>query len=502
MEADKMNRALNTIKQIAVQKMKDENKANGRNQKFVMAAAYEKLPIAIPENVNEVAPVLDDVFLVVKEKIADEYGNSKKLMELYNIKGDLIITGEEGQRIKLDREILDDLILKEKQAIEEAGLQVAALNSLDQEGYIDTFFEILGKKLAVLNKEGEEKLRNSNERELLNESISKDPNELEPEAKVITEKEKSNERKKEEDIKAGVGASMNITVVKTMEIQDSLFFKNNPQLIGKEVVAVLDNKNNLRIAVNEGGVYKDAEGLTEYSDQAGRTKIIYEDTQPIEVKNTYGKVKSKTHDNMTYAATIDSMGHLGLVEQLQTKEAVLEESDKQISRNVQGEHTPISKINREGIGTDSVTVNTFNQSSTNKNANYYGNSNNKGGVADKISINTKHGDNPDHTMEEMSTATHERMHIALEKVKPIVEQKLRENNLEMTSKDEEKIKTDIEKSIENQNVVFCNEVVEIYSDAYVSEKIAEKNGKQKPEKEEYEKTLSGDAMRRRFGDGS
>ena len=295
---------------------------------------------------------------------------------------------------------------------------------------------------------------------------------------------------------------MNITVVKTMEIQDSLFFKNNPQLIGKEVVAVLDNKNNLRIAVNEGGVYKDAEGLTEYSDQAGRTKIIYEDTQPIEVKNTYGKVKSKTHDNMTYAATIDSMGHLGLVEQLQTKEAVLEESDKQISRNVQGEHTPISKINREGIGTDSVTVNTFNQSSTNKNANYYGNSNNKGGVADKISINTKHGDNPDHTMEEMSTATHERMHIALEKVKPIVEQKLRENNLEMTSKDEEKIKTDIEKSIENQNVVFCNEVVEIYSDAYVSEKIAEKNGKQKPEKEEYEKTLSGDAMRRRFGDGS
>ena len=155
MEADKMNRALNTIKQIAVQKMKDENKANGRNQKFVMAAAYEKLPIAIPENVNEVAPVLDDVFLVVKEKIADEYGNSKKLMELYNIKGELIITGEEGQRIKLDREILDDLILKEKQAIEEAGLQVAALNSLDQEGYIDTFFEILGKKLAVLNKEGE-----------------------------------------------------------------------------------------------------------------------------------------------------------------------------------------------------------------------------------------------------------------------------------------------------------------------------------------------------------
>ena len=80
------------------------------SERYLYSIPYKAIPITSPQRSNELPIILDDVILVVKEKIINQYSDTIKSFDLYNKDCQKIAEADQGELIKFDREIMDDLI--------------------------------------------------------------------------------------------------------------------------------------------------------------------------------------------------------------------------------------------------------------------------------------------------------------------------------------------------------------------------------------------------------
>ena len=346
---------------------------------------YKSLPITTASNENEVGFVLQDVVLVSKLKELPN-GEVVPVYELFGENGDKILETQDDGLMKFDREIFDDLIKDKIKAIEESGYEVA---SIDMDGKIDSFFEMINGKVIAINREQKERLDRGSNKEALRESIDGETANPELDEDKAKEPEKEQDKKDREQnerkIAEQVNQELGFSIHKMTKVDDPIFRMNNPQTRGTELYVALTHDDQVKFITMDGGTPKEAEGFQNSGRAAGRTTKIVHDQDMLgdnEI-NTYGEIYPTGHDNMRYSIEKGQYGEIKLVEQIRYDGYKMSETDKWISREVESKNTNYLDINREGAeNSDNITARTFNQASQNTDANKYGHSNNQGGLSE------------------------------------------------------------------------------------------------------------------------
>ena len=445
----------------------EENRAAER---YLYSISYKAIPITSPQKSNELPIILNDVILVVKEKIINQYSDTIKSFELYNNDCQKIAEADQGELIKFDREIMDDLIKDKIKAIEEAGYEVAGV---DEKSRIESYFEILGRKLVVMNEEQKERLDNSNNRRLALNKISKEN--IDPEEDKDKEKDFDNEME-EEQTRSKLKENLNIDVLKITKIRDNSFFENNPDIKTKNAYAVLTQDGQLVIVGENDRKFEKVDGFENSTDVSGRTTIARNDERELTEKNTYGSIDSTRNKDYRYTLELGDYGEIKLIEQRRLRNGHMVEKDKFISREIETNNTSIKDLNLEGNNnTKNITNRTFDANSTNLDANYYGKANGKGGVLEVGDTIKKHGHEVDFTMEGLSADESLRINEALE----MINEKLKERGVSLNSIEEQNLKESVKAYIGDSENVFCEETaIEYANDIEQTQKNREKIEKQ------------------------
>ena len=516
LDSEEFSEVLKQVKQQAIEKIRQ---SEVRNETLLYAVPYKEMPISVPKKSNEVPLILKDVIVVVKEMLIDRYGNTNRIDEMYDKNANLIGATDGNHKMelkredleKLDKEIFDDLIKQQIKAIEDAGMEVAGNDSLSSQGKIETYFEMVGRRLVILNEEQEQAFERSREHgegeQYLQDESRKN---ITP-----TEDEKALKNVEQEQARARLEQDLNVEISKATLIDDDLFFQNNPDIKSSYAYAVLTKTGEIQIVAEQDGKYRPVDGFKEATAEAGRADIIRNDEAEIETKNTYGAIESTKNADYRYALELGQYGEIKLLEQRRYHGATIEESDKWLTREVQTENTNFLDRNLEGNKRENIARNTFDAQSNNKDANSLGNSDNSGGISDKTKkINehmTAHGDG-DLTFEQLAASVEQRVNDAL----PKIENKLKEKGVEISDEEETEIKNDVQEKIEKNNVVFCDEVIEEYCDNFIEEKAKKEPEEDKDNKSlgreildeaegmllgKAERTLEGDALERRRSNG-
>lgn len=478
----------NIIKSVKQKVSADLNKkfeTTERNERLMYAIPYNSIPITAGKSDDEVALTLNNVILVVKEKKIDQYDSTERNYEIYDENAQKIAMTEDDGRIKFDREILDDLIKSQIKAIEDAGLIPAGADTLDDQGRIESYFEMINRTLVIMNKEQKQKYE---EAKLKGEGDKC--------LKDISERNMSPQKNKEvaknmeqEEAKNHLEQDLGIKVRKSTLIDDDLFFENNPDIKSQYVFAVLTDDEKLQIVAENNGKFEPVKGFEGSSNQSGRTSIIRNDEEKIETKNTYGSIKSTEHpDDIRYTAELGTYGEIKLLEQKRNTGASLEESDKWLSREVETQNTDFSERNLEGNTINNITRQSFSVEHGYNDDSHYLGTNKK--IKEINKHRNAHGD-VDFNFESLAESTSLKVNEAIEDIS----NKLKEKGSILNSKDEEKIRADLTNQIENSDIIYCDELIEQYTEEFI------KNKKQKDkvkENDSNEKEKTEDEGRNRL----
>ena len=119
-----MDGELNPMEKI-VQTVQSEFASRYRNEgnyrELVKAIQkYKSMPITNPSTEGEVSLVLDDVFLITKEKTLKN-GEKIPVYEVFDNNGTKVLETLDDGMIKFDKEIIDELIKDKVKIIEAAG---------------------------------------------------------------------------------------------------------------------------------------------------------------------------------------------------------------------------------------------------------------------------------------------------------------------------------------------------------------------------------------------
>lgn len=482
--------AINTVKQIKKEEIDAINsnyEANGIEEKLLYVAPYEEFNISVPENDNEAGLMLNDVFVVVKERL-DKGNGTNIFYDIYDQDGNKIGETDSSHRIKLDRDLLEDKINEQIKAIEGAGLGVAAIETLNAQGIIETYIEMIGRELVVLSKQDEEEFhkreRSGQGKKYLEQGVEKQTG----------VKENKKLQKDIENIQAReqLENDVDFKIHKMTRIDDDLFYRNNPDVKTRDAYVVLTDDKKVQIVAEENGKYKPVDGFENSTDESGRTNIARNDDVPMDTKNTYGAIYSKAHSNLRYTVAYGQNGEIDLVEQIgEIRGNKIEEVDRWNSREVKTEHTDFMHINREGSeNSKNHTERSFDMNSTNKDASVLRNGGD-GSQLDKAEAIKEHSDGKeDLTMEAVAQDESVRANDAYQKI----ENELKEREIELSSEDKEKIKDDVNKMVESDSIVFCDEVAKEYCDRF--EKYKESNEQKNNNKED--RNRLDEAFNRRF----
>lgn len=463
---------------------------------------YDNFYLTQPRSSNEVAAELKNVILVAKEKIADRYGSVKRVFELYSSEMKKIGVGEQGERFVSDKEILESLLQAQQRQLDElqSGLKVAGIDSIDSQGRIESYFELVNRKLIVMNEEQKEKydrLKGDYERSITGASYD---------AKIDAKKEF--DKKQEEEInrdninnkenaaavKAMASNDLGFEVDKITPIEDDLFYDNNPQVERGRAFLVMDTQRRPQIVRFQGGKMEKAPDFTESIAQTGEADVLRNDDQGIETKHTYGQI-SKTNngsDSLSYSIELGDFGEPKLLEQRPNKGAKVEQRDKYLVREVQTNNTDYMDVNREGNTINNVTRETFKEYG-------YTDDSHPDSISEKkkkISRDQDMNDDKesDFTPEDLADNVELRLDNAIKKIKA----ELKEYGIELTSDEEKAIKDDIRATLEDTDIIYCDDVVEKYCEEYVTKRKQEEQEK-KQDSQDVGRNRLEEAMNRRMG---
>lgn len=463
---------------------------------------YDNFYLTQPKSSNEVAAELKNVILVAKEKIADRYGSVKRVFELYSSEMKKVGVGEQGERFVSDKEILESLLQAQQRQLDElqSGLKVAGIDSMDNQGRIESYFELVNRKLIVMNEEQKEKydrLKGDYERSITGASYDAKigaKKEFDEKQEEEINKDNINNKENAAAVKAMASNDLGFEVDKITPIEDDLFYDNNPQVERGRAFLVMDTKRRPQIVRFQGGKMEKATGFTESIAQTGEADVLRNDDQSIETKHTYGQI-SKTNngsDSLSYSIELGDFGEPKLLEQRPNKGAKVEQRDKYLVREVQTNNTDYMDVNREGNTINNVTRETFRE---------YGYTDDShpdsiGEKKKKISRDQDMNDDKesDFTPEDLADNVELRLDNAIEKIKA----ELKEYGIELTSDEEKAIKDDIRATLEDTDIIYCDDVVEKYCEEYVTKRKQEEQEK-KQDSQDVGRNRLEEAMNRRMG---
>lgn len=472
---------LNEIKKKVIEEIGERYEGETSEERFMYAVPYKSIPVTMPSTENELPIILNDVVLAVKQKIIDRYGNTTRIFELYGEDAQKIMETQDDGKVKFEREVLDELIQEKIKVIEEAGYEAAAAGTLTKDGLIESYFELLNKKLVVLNKEQKERLERSDDRERTLSDIAdknldaeedKKPEEQEQNQNNPEQNEKSEEQENRK-IEAETGID---SIHKKVRMNDSIFKENTK---ADNVDAVLTHSGKLEFVKEENGKYERANEFGEGTSQTGRAVIARNDNKQMDTKNTYGEVSAKNADTK-YSAVYDQYGGIQVIEKIESHGGHIEENERYVAREARSDNTNLDDRNLEGDNNkDNITAETFKRHSTNRNASYYGSTNGKGGVSEIAENIRKHGEPIDFTMEGFSADASLRINEALD----MVHDELEDRGLDLDNNEEQKLQNKLKGYLGNNEHVFCKEEAEQYANEIQMEKNNKENNKEDKDKD-------------------
>jgi len=504
-EKNPMENIVETVQGELYSRYNDE----GEYREFVKSIQkYKSMPVTNPSNESEVALTLDDVFVITKEKTLKN-GERIPVYEIFSNDGKKVLETDDDGRIIFDKEILDELIKDKVKAIEAAGYDVAGLDTLDEDGKIESFLELVNGKITAINKEQKDRLSRDEEREHIMDDIDGETAnpEIDEEGtekakqQYREDKKKQKEEKDEQEKEEEVEQQLGIAISKMAKINDPIFKMNNPGTRGKDVYVAYTQSGEVQIITYKDGEPQLADGFGRSSSASGRTTKILNDTDSLEDNeiNTYGEIYPTSHSNMRYTIEKDQYGDIKLVEQIRYEGSKMSETDKWVSREVESSNTAYLDINREGAeNSRNITARTFNQSSTNRDAAMYGYSNGSGGVAEIGKANKSH--KPLHTtMESFAADKNQRF----DEAKRMVVDVAKKEEVYLDSDTEEVVNEKIKQRIEDadrsevEDEVFTEDSAKtLLVDAKKEAAEKQKNENSKPEEDQGRSRLEEEYYRR------
>lgn len=475
-----MSQMSDTIKKLSVE-------YESKNGDDTIIIPYEKFNLTQPRDKNEVALTLNNIIIAYTTRKNEQGKVIDQMGEIYsqnNIK--IGETVEDGQ-IKCDLEIITSLIENQQRKLNEliGDFTVAGADTLDNQGRIESFIELVNREIVTMNKEQKEKydsFKADYERginDISRESVEGRRNKKDELDKKIENMDIVKNKENAELVKSMAEQDLGFEISKIVPIEDSLFYDNNPDVVRGKAYFSVDTQGRPQIIYSNNGKFEKANGFRDSQNKSSRLAIMTSDDQNIEEKNIYGSLKSE-RNGVSYAFAYGDYGVPELIEVRPNPNGGLSEVEKGIGRKVQLNNTSYNDINREGNTRDNITRETFKIGHG-----YSSDGHPISGISRKMQqINDDR--NQDGNIEDISPEDlAQNINLRIESAFVRVEQKLKESGIDLDSEEENNIRNELKESMEKDNIVFDDEAVDSYCQKYIKIKEAkEKVEQNKPEKEE------------------
>ena len=146
-------------KRVRTLVLDEMNENDVLNERLLYSIPYKEFYLTQPSKNNEVALKLENVIMVAKEKIINQYKETIRVFELYDENLQKIGTGVQGEKFIADKEILSSIIETQQRALDklEGNYKIANIDTMDNEGRIESYFEMVNRKMVVMNEKQKEK---------------------------------------------------------------------------------------------------------------------------------------------------------------------------------------------------------------------------------------------------------------------------------------------------------------------------------------------------------
>ena len=464
---------MKVIRQKVLEGMQDN-----LNERYLYTLPYDQFYLTNSDKTEEVGFAKQDIYVAVKQ-LQDSEGKIKRLFELYDSEMNKFAeTGEDG-RLKYDKEITDELV-KMKQLLqkqnEEQGTNFK-IAGLDKDGELEAYMQMMNHEIISVTAEQKKEIEK-------NKKGPKDrglDNKVDEKAKeAIDEKEQ-----KTQEVADDLGIDPQ-DIYQISQIKDDSFLRSEGITNGNELCAIKTRDGMLKmVSKNSEGKFEESPDFRNSSNEMGHTTYATNEHNNLQETNTYGAIYFANDANKRLSARIGQYGELEVIKQervTSNPEGETMSNDETWSPGVlvQSDNTATSDLDLGGrYSTNKVVFNKIDRDNNRMNE-------------ESATIREHRGENL--TVEDIANdstrgiATFERVKVELNK-----------RGIKLNSQE----KKELQQKFEQKGVTFCKDEVESFCDKYEKYKENKKNKKNKeqqendPEQDTEERTLAGDAIKRR-----
>ena len=461
-------------KRVRTLVLDEMNENDVLNERLLYSIPYKEFYLTQPSKNNEVALKLENVIMVAKEKIINQYKETIRVFELYDENLQKIGTGVQGEKFIADKEILSSIIETQQRALDklEGNYKIANIDTMDNEGRIESYFEMVNRELVVMNEKQKEKydrLKDNYERNIFDANYDKKVNEkgkLDKEVRDNIENNNINNKEDAETMKQIGEQDLGFEIYKIVPIEDDLFYDNNSQIDRYRAFLVVDREMKPQIVAMKNGKLEKANGFDEATKRTGEAAIMRNDDKNLEQNHTYGEIRRNNNgaDSFVYSIEIGTYGDPKLLEKRPNRGSKFEQRNEYLVREVQTSNTDYEDINREGNTRKNITRQIFSERPGYNDDSHPDNisEQNKNIVSD-MADNKESDFTPESLAEDKNIKANEAM--------KNIKEELKKQGIDYNSSDEEKIRNDVMSFIENNGKIFCEEEVQQYCKNFKQYKI-------------------------------
>lgn len=464
---------MKVIRQKVLEGMEDN-----LNERYLYTLPYDQFYLTNSDKTEEVGFAKQDIYVAVKQ-LQDSEGKIKRLFELYDSEMNKFAeTGEDG-RLKYDKEITDELV-KMKQLLqkqnEEQGTNFK-IAGLDKDGELEAYMQMMNHEIISVTAEQKKEIE-KNKKEPKDRGLDNKVDEKAKEA--MNEKEQ-----KTQEVADDLGIDPQ-DIYQISQIKDDSFLRSEGITNGNELCAIKTRDGMLKmVSKNAEGKFEESPDFRNSSNEMGRTTYATNEHNNMQETNTYGAIYFANDANKRLSARIGQYGELEVIKQervTSNPEGKTMSNDETWSPGVlvQSDNTATSDLDLGGrYSTNKVVFNKIDRDNNRMNE-------------ESATIRDHGGENL--TVEDIANdstrgiATFERVKVELNK-----------RGIKLNSQE----KKELQQKFEQKGVTFCKDEVETFCDKYEKYKENKKNKKNKeqqendPEQDTEERTLAGDAIKRR-----
>ena len=464
---------MKVIRQKVLEGMQDN-----LNERYLYTLPYDQFYLTNSDKTEEVGFAKQDIYVAVKQ-LQDSEGKIKRLFELYdNDMNKFAETGEDG-RLKYDKEITDELV-KMKQLLqkqnEEQGTNFK-IAGLDKDGELEAYMQMMNHEIISVTAEQKKEIE-KNKKEPKDRGLDNKVDEKAKEA--IDEKEQ-----KTQEVADDLGIDPQ-DIYQISQIKDDSFLRSEGITNGNELCAIKTRDGMLKmVSKNSEGKFEESPDFRNSSNEMGHTTYATNEHNNLQETNTYGAIYFANDANKRLSARIGQYGELEVIKQervTSNPEGKTMSNDETWSPGVlvQSDNTATSDLDLGGrYSTNKVVFNKIDRDNIRMNE-------------ESATIREHGGENL--TVKDIANDS-TRGIAAFERVKV----ELNKRGIKLNSQEKE----ELQQKFEQKGVTFCKDEVETFCDKYEKYKENKENKENKeqqendPEQDTEERTLAGDAIKRR-----